>query len=138
MKISSALLITFLVSAVLVAADGDKQGADEVIIVGKKPPAGAVIFKPEATPTIEADKADSKETKPAKDSKDSKETKPAAVKETGKQQPTNKKNAQDETSKEDPGVPTRLFRPRYRNSGESATLNVALISLSVFIGILLL
>lgn len=177
------LLLAFLISTVFAAnaeedrkrgGDGDandngKEG-EEVIYVGKRPPPGAVLFKPEPIkPQAEGDDKRNDRKQNVKDENKQEQApagsaknpeKPAKAgaqdlkdspKGTNKDQPTavkgSKKDAKDEKEKEkdekdDYGAPTRLFRPRYRNSADSAASsslqNFALISFGVIVGLLLL
>lgn len=145
----TAILTGLAVTATFVSAGKiDRASVDEeIIIVGKKPPAGAVIYSPtgQVKPQSEepAKVPESKPSKqPPKDSKGSKESSTTDSQEDDtKPIKGNKKDTPTPAGKEDLGLPTRLFRPRYRNSAQTTTASlqtVALISLSFICGILLL
>ncbi len=153
MKFSSALLLTFLAKAAFVTANEQKQGLEEeVIVVGKRPPPGAIIFKPpteESAPEVppkDQIQPTREEKEPIKEP--SKTTKEANEPTQAPKQSKEKNNSKQTTTvvvvnQDDSGkdVPTRLFRPRYRNSGETVSFtmqNLALICGSIFAGILLL
>lgn len=144
----TAILTGLAVTATFVAAGGRDQASvdEEVIIVGKKPPAGAVIYAPTGQVRPHSDESpktpDNKPSKqPPKDAKESKEPSTTDSQEEKTPVKGNKKDTPTPTGKEDLGLPTRLFRPRYRNSAQTTKVSlqtVALVSLSVIFGILLL
>lgn len=165
MKFSTTLLLAFVVSATNAFAEKD---VDEIIHVGKKPPAGAIIYAAPSNETPKEAPKDSKDSKDQNESKESKESKDKElvkevkeVKETKETKEVKesdpKKNTNDSNNSKDPitgtqkdsqsdnkedlGVPTRLFRPRYRNSAEAVAFsmkNFALISVAIVAGVLLL
>lgn len=145
----TAILTGLAVTATFVAASKRDQASvdEEIIIVGKKPPAGAVIYAPTGQVKPQSDETPKpSENKPSKQPpKDPKGSKEHSTTDSQEEEKTpvkgNKKDTPTPAGKEDLGLPTRLFRPRYRNSAQTTTVSLqtaALVSLSVFFGILLL